>query len=342
MDCGLYARHRWLVFGWAIKIESTSGAIDPEYAAALWHAMIQQASRLSPTQGWSVPQGISSLSVCDPSGALPTSDCPTVVNEVFLNGNEPTQVDSLYRRVQVNRETGRLATVFTPPELIEERVYMVVPPEAEAWARQSGLPLPPESYDVIVSTEQAPDVHISSPEMFTYVRGKVPVTGSAAGDGFNFYRLQVGKGLNPQQWEQVGEDQSQPVTDGELGVWDTQGLEGLYAIQLLVVRDNQRVDTAITQVSVDNQPPEVQIISPTPGQALEKGEKLVTLRVLASDDLALEKVDFYIDGRKIASLTQPPFTFPWETVQGDHTLTVKATDRAGNTSEASVEFSANP
>ncbi len=57
---------------------------------------------------------------------------------------------------------------------------------------------------------------------------------------------------------------------------------------------------------------------------------------------ALKNVDFYIDGRKIASLTQPPFIFPWEAVQGNHTLTVKATDWAGNTSEVSVEFIANP
>ncbi len=160
----------------------------------------------------------------------------------------------------------------------------------------------------------------ATPELFTYVRGKVPISGSAAGDGFNFYRLQVGKGLNPQQWEQVGVDQSQPVVDGELGVWDTAGLDGLYAIQLLVVRDDQRVDTAITQVTVDNQPPEVEIISPEAGQAFDKGEKTITLRVIASDDLALESVDFYIDGRKITSLTQPPFTFPWQTDPGEHTF----------------------
>jgi membrane carboxypeptidase/penicillin-binding protein PbpC len=312
---------------------------NPDAAAALWHAMIQQAARDNPPRSWSVPQGISSVSVCDPSGMLPSADCPTVVNEVFINGNEPTQVDNLYRRIQVNRETGRLATVFTPPELVEERVYLVVPPEAESWANRSGLPLPPAAYDVILSTETAADVHISSPEMFTYVKGEVPITGSAAGDGFNFYRLQVGKGLNPQQWEQVGIDQTRPVTNGELGTWDTQALDGLYAIQLLVVREDQRVDTAITQVTVDNQPPEVEILSPGAEEVFERREKLVTLRVRASDDLALQSVDFYIDRRKIASLTQSPFTFPWEATAGKHTFSVRATDRAGNSSEASVDFS---
>jgi hypothetical protein len=216
---------------------------------------------------------------------------------------------------------------------------MQVPPEAEAWARQSGLPLPPESYDVILATQTNPDVNIRAPEMFTYVRGEVSITGSATGAGFNFYRVQVGKGLNPQAWEQVGEDQSQPVETGELAEWDTQGLDGLYAIQLLVVRDDQRVETAITQVTVDNQAPQVEILSPTAGQAFKQSQKLVALRANASDDLALKQVDFYIDGRKVASLTQSPFTFPWEAMPGKHKLTVKAEDRAGNTSEASLEFS---
>ena len=65
----------------------------------------------------------------------------------------------------------------------------------------------------------------------------------------------------------------------------------------------------------------------------------VVLCEAASDDLALKQVDFYIDGRKIASLTQSPFTFPWEATPGKHKLTVKAEDRAGNTAEASLEFS---
>ena len=290
--------------------QNTPSPVAPNAAAALWHAVIQQANRANPPQGWSVPQGISNVSVCDPSGMLPTADCPTVVNEIFLSGSEPSQLDNLYRRVQVNRETGRLATVFTPPELVEERVYMQVPPEAEAWARQSGLPLPPESYDVILATQTNPDVNIRTPEMFTYVRGAVSITGSATGAGFNFYRVQVGEGLNPQAWEQVGEDQSQPVEAGELAEWDTQGLDGLYAIQLLVVRDDQRVETAITQVTVDNQAPQVEILSPTAGQAFDQSQKLVTLRVNASDDLALKQVDFYIDGRKVASLAQSPFTYP--------------------------------
>jgi hypothetical protein len=59
----------------------------------------------------------------------------------------------------------------------------------------------------------------------------------------------VGQGLNPQQWIQVAES-NQPVTNDVLAKWDTSGLSGLYAVQLQVVRSDQRLETAIIQVTV--------------------------------------------------------------------------------------------
>ncbi len=65
-----------------------------------------------------------------------------------------------------------------------------------------------------------------------------------------YYRVQVGKGLNPQEWVQLGEDTYTPVDGGLLAEWDTTGLSGLYAVQLIVVRNDQIVDTAVIQVTV--------------------------------------------------------------------------------------------
>lgn len=309
-------------------------------AAALWHAMIQYTSRKLPSQGWNMPAGVSSLEVCDPSGLLPTADCPTTVNEVFLNGNEPNQPDNLYRRFEINRETGRLATVFTPSDLIEERVYMLFPPEARDWANQAGLATPPETYDVItVPGSASPDVKISAPDMFSYVNGKVTIRGSAGGEGFDFGRIQVGQGLNPQEWLQVGQDLSRPITDGDLAVWDTSGLNGLYALQLLVVRQDKSVDSAIIQVTVDNHPPNVKILYPEDGQEFSFSPmRIVTFQTEVSDDLALNQVDFYVDSELVGTVSKAPFAFPWQAKKGPHTLRVVATDQAGNESEATSEF----
>ena len=78
----------------------------------------------------------------------------------------------------------------------------------------------------------------------------VKIIGTASGEDFQYYRVQVGKGLNPQEWIQIGSDSTTPVESGVLAEWDTKGLSGLYAVRLLVVRTDQKVDTAVIQVTI--------------------------------------------------------------------------------------------
>ncbi|MBN1146387.1 MAG: transglycosylase domain-containing protein [Anaerolineales bacterium] len=308
-------------------------------AAGLWHAVMQFASRDLPYQTWEAPPGLSSIPVCDPSGMLPTQDCPNVVEEVFLPGNEPVQADRLYRSIQVNRTTGRLATVFTPPDLVEERVYFIAPAQEAEWAQLAGLQTPPQVYDAIpLELPGWPEASISSPSMFETVGGQVTILGKAAGEAFASYRIQVGEGLNPPTWFQVGEDRSQAQPNGQLGVWDTSGLNGLYAVQLLVVRQDQSAQRVTVLVTVDNQPPRVQIAYPSQGAELAPGTGALVLRAEVSDDLEIASVAFYLDGDLLTSLSQPPYAISWQPQLGVHSLRVQASDRAGNTSEAAVEF----
>jgi membrane peptidoglycan carboxypeptidase len=323
----------------ASKLPSNETA--PASAAALWHAIIQYASRNLPPENWTAPPGIQTVQVCDPSGMLPTPNCPTVVNEVFLSGNEPTQPDDLYRIFHVNRETGRLATVFTPPELVEDRVYLVVPPQAVDWARSTNLPIPPDNYDVIYNPPAVPNVSISAPQRFATAAGKITIRGTADGDDFSFYRLQVGKGLNPAEWIQVSKDNSSAVHDGILGEWDTSGLNGLYALQLLVVHKDQRVETTILQLTIDNQTPQVHILHPAEGQTLKTQENIVVLEASAIDDLALARVEFYLDSQLVGTFYQAPFTLAWQVKPGSHKFVAKAIDLSGNFSQDSVTFSAS-
>ncbi len=228
-----------------------SNELSPRVPAVLWNALMQIASQNVPVEDWSLPAGVSVINVCDPSGMLPTSDCPRVVNEVFLQGNEPVQADTMYQKYAINRETGLLATVFTLPQLIDERVYLVVPADARAWADSAGLEIPPSTYDVIQAPQINPEVSIAFPALFAEVGGVVQIRGTAAGADFASYRILIGQGLNPQEWIQIGEGNA-PVTDNLLAEWETNGLSGLYAVQLQVIRTDQRVDTAIIQVTIGN------------------------------------------------------------------------------------------
>lgn len=225
-------------------------ALSPRLPAALWSALMQTASASLPADGWTPPAGITEMEVCDPSGLLPTADCPDIVREVFMSGFEPTQADNLFHTYTVNRETDLLATVFTPPDLVEVRVFMFVPAEARQWAAGAGIPVEPVAYDAIQPGAPNLDFNISSPALFAEVSGRVQIVGTAAGNGFQYYRIQVGEGLYPREWMQVGGDVTTPLINGPLAEWDTSGLSGLYAIQLVVVYADQRVETAVILVTV--------------------------------------------------------------------------------------------
>ena len=66
---------------------------------------------------------------------------------------------------------------------------------------------------------------------------------------------------------------------------------------------------------------------------------LTTIDVTALDDVRVEKVDFWVDGRLEAIDRTSPYSFAWDAAavgQGAHTLEVRAYDIAGNRSSGSV------
>ncbi len=312
--------------------------LDPRLSAGLWNALIRHALRDQPATTWNIPAGVSKVEVCSPSGLLPTQACPLVVSEYFLVGNEPTGPDSLYRTFQINRETGLLATVFTPPEQVEERTFLVLPPEAQTWGKLANLPVPPQSYDRIQPPTTLANVQISSPAPFSVVRGQVAIRGSAAGESFSYYQLQAGEGLNPATWLPIGEPVTQAQPAGLLGAWDTSGQNGLFALRLQVVRQNQRLETALIQVTVDNTPPRLRILNLLPDQHLAYESRPLTFQVEAGDSVGLDRVEFSIDGALAGSRPAPPYNQTWSPQRGPHTLKVTAYDLAGNTSETTLRF----
>lgn len=307
-------------------------------AAGLWSALMQSASREVSADGWPQPAGVLRLRVCDPSGMLPTEACPNVVEELFIDGYQPVQADTLYRSYAINRETGFLATVFTPSQLVEDRVYMLVPPEAQDWAVANGMQFPPTSYDTLQPPAPNPQANIAFPPMFAELKGKVVVTGTAAGESFASYRLQAGRGLNPDAWLLIAEGDA-PISAGTLAEWDTSGLSGLYALQLVLIRADNSLETVTTQVMVDNESPQVVLDFPREGAVLSLAENLkLTFQPRVSDNLFLESVEMSVDGKRLASFSKEPFSAAWNATRGEHVVRVVARDRMGNETELEVRF----
>ena len=156
----------------------------------------------------------------------------------------------------VNRETRRLATIFTPPHLIERRTYIDYPPEATAWAKEAGIEPPPTEYDTIRRIPTRADGAELAIEPWSVVSGQWSVIGSAGGEGFSYFRLAYFPGLLPEAMQTLVERGESPVEAAELGVWDTTLVEdGLYTLLLTVVREDGTFDEVAMPVVVGNNRP---------------------------------------------------------------------------------------
>jgi len=299
-------------------------------AAPLWKAVMEIAHESKPVQTWARPDDVVEMVVCETSGLLPTEHCPTR-REIFKRGTEPTQPDNVYQLFRINRETGLLATVYTPPELVEEKVFMVLPPEAADWVREAGIPQPPDQYDSIAAPTSAGDVAIIEPQPFSTVRGAVTIRGNARDANFASYRLDYGEGINPTAWTQIGTTRTSPVSNGELGVWDARQLNGLYSLRLTVVRGNNSIEEFVIPVTVDNAPPTVDILSPQDGATFTPADEYVVIQPNVVDNISMDRVEFYVDGELVATSTVAPFNERWMiTNPGRHFIELRAYDTAGN------------
>ncbi|MCS7283302.1 MAG: penicillin-binding protein 1C [Anaerolineae bacterium] len=115
-----------------------------EGAGPIWRDFMERALRGQPVIPFTQPPGLERVRVCVPSGLLPTPLCPRTRVEIFIAGTAPTEPDTWYQLFRIDRATGLPAEPDTPPERVQERVYIVPPAEAWEWARQNNWPLPPE------------------------------------------------------------------------------------------------------------------------------------------------------------------------------------------------------
>jgi len=309
-------------------------------AGPIWHDIMERLHEGLPVVTFQRPPGIVEETICALSGQLATENCPHTRREIFVEGTQPTTYCSMHQVFRINRETGRLATVYTPPELVEERVYEVYPPEAADWVRENNIPQPPTEYDPL--PEQAAgsaEAAILSPKPYQYVRGVIEIIGNAHTANFQFYRLKFGEGLNPSAWMTIGSDHGNQVDHGLLEYWDTTGLSGLYTIQLSVVDNNQVERLANVQVTVDNEPPQVALTHPWPGSKHSRSDPegpWITLQVDALDNIRMERVEFFVDGEQIAVSTVIPYAYKImlkDIAIGQHEMYAIGYDAAGNSAE---------
>ena len=185
-----------------------------------------------------------------------------------------------------------------------------------------------------------PSVNIASPQNDDVVSDLITIKGGAYSSGdFKEYRIYVGVGSNPSEWQQIRRSPV-PIPYGDLASWDTLGLAvGQYAIKLEAEDLLGNVSSAVVEVSIDNEPPSPPVLlSATPtnadvdlvwqtnsetdvaGYLLYRNHQLVNGPTgTVVDDMSL----YLIDGTAIIDSGVPDGTFVYY---------LEAMDNAGNIS----------
>ncbi len=290
-------------------------------AAPIWNQVMTYYHQGLPEETWQRPPGLVDVAVDAVSGLLPTEHSEGPIYELFLEGTEPKTKDNVHQVFAINKENGKLAVAgCTPPELIEERVYEIYPPVANDWVKEQEIPQPPHEYDDNCSgSVAAGPAAITYPRQFEYIKGTIIITGNAKLDGFQLYRLEYGPGLNPVEWNQLGGDHNSPVDNAPMEIWNTEDqAEGLYTLQLTVLRGDNSFERHAVQVTIDNTPPQAEIVNPPDGKVYEfENDEYVNLQVDANDNFAMDRVEYYLDNKKIGETTVAPYNMRWTLAMSD-------------------------
>jgi len=215
------------------------------------------------------------------------------------------------------------------------------------WVQNQGLETPtptpeptleptPELTPTPAPTPPALSAELRWPAQMAVVGGLLSVQGSAAGEGFVSYRLEYGAGEEPAEWLTLVESET-PVPAGVLAQWDTTTVpDGLYTLRLQVIGRNSMIAETSVMCSIDNTAPAVRILSPAPDSRVPAGQPL-QVKLEASDNLGIGRVEILLDGTRAAALTSAPFEWSWGApTAGAHQLQAVAYDLAGNTTSSEI------
>lgn len=177
----------------------------------------------------------------------------------------------------------------------------------------------------------APSITLTSPSDGATLSGTVAI-GAGATDNLGvsrveFYRNGVLMGTSSAAPFSYSWDTSK-VANGSYTLtakaYDAAGNVGL----------SQSTSVNVANTAADTLPPTVAITSPSTGSLL-KGT--VTMTADASDNVAVSKVDFYVNGKLLITELTPPYSISWNTTtvaDGSYTLTAKAYDSSGNVTQS--------
>lgn len=109
-------------------------------AGPIWHDLMLAAHPRQPAP-FRRPEAITEVTICAPSGLLPTPACPRTRRERFIVGTAPTELDNQFQEVEIDVATGEIASETTPAARRSKRVFWHLSAEYHDWMIAQGIPI---------------------------------------------------------------------------------------------------------------------------------------------------------------------------------------------------------
>ncbi len=333
-----------------------------EIAAPIWHQFMSDALEDEPVENFDVPSTVSRLQVSKLSGLLPIPGTKQnlITSEIFANLNIPNTNDSSLSFVEIDTVSGKLPTEMTPKAAREEKAVLNMHAFYPDWPKwedpvQEWIQEHKEEFlqkfdignDILseVPTERD-DVHTKkTKKMSPTVSFVSPAPGGTVAAPKSTIVLDVTakNGLEKIVFQWNGRIiKSFNTMDTSFVIPIPRSATDTNTITVQVVDSLLYTIEKSIEVNIgkDTDKPEVSILRPKKHESIPGGSTIM-FSAEASDKIgAIQKVEFYIDGKKVGADLFTPYQQKWESpnVSQEHSLRVVAYDRAGNTATKSVPF----
>ncbi|MBI5958886.1 MAG: transglycosylase domain-containing protein [Chloroflexi bacterium] len=259
------------------------GASGLSGAAPIWNDVMETAHQGQQVTQFQPPAGITQAEVCKDSGALPSQSCAgRTYQEIFASSAPPPAAElGIFRTVQVDEFTGKLANQYCSDTVITANFLAVddptaiswinTTPEGNTWAQQRGIELPLAQPPTASCdpNEPRPTVVISNPAQDSTVQNILNLYGMINMPNFHHYEIRYGETHTPTTFSEplIVANTQWPQPDSPLGQFDTRVLQnGPYTLRLIVYDSQGRSLTRDIRINVGNSAPTP--LPPTPAPTI--------------------------------------------------------------------------
>jgi 1A family penicillin-binding protein len=234
-------------------------------AAPIWHNVIERSLADRPVRDFIRPPAVVTMEICADSGTVPSSECPQRTSELFAQDQPPLGAEhDMHQRLRIDVRNGCVLAPGAVAEQVEERVFVVYPPDGLAWAAEHGIEQPPPPCAApptppIPPTAPPPPAAAGPIAAITWpadgqsVEGVIVIQGVALAAGFSHYVVEVGVGWSPDAYWPLTGPVTEAVEGGRLVEWDTRAQpNGPYTLRLVVFDRSGGQQEARAAVVVNN------------------------------------------------------------------------------------------